>query len=558
MQRQGLKQWFDSGDPWIWLNAAAIATSLCMVLGVILFIAVQGLVYFWPATVSLYEYREPTGERERVMGALTDEEYLPGNRAGVKPWEIEPDSGLARRYLVEIGNREWSTGLEFRWLSKNAVLSETRPVDILVLERVVNGNVYGFPEAIHFSSGDTDSVGKLFSMRELQTLIRQATEVNRAIETIERHQISAVNYRMENVRLERRRLQIDNALDAVAAAKLASEQAGLEREYQQWYQELEKLNPQMAEVAVVVRSAGGDRMVVPVRDIVRAYWPNNMSVWQKLKVYLGRIKAFLTEEPREANTAGGVFPAIFGTVIMVLIMSVMVTPFGVIAAIYLHEYAKQNLFTRLVHISVNNLAGVPSIVYGVFGLGFFVYVLGGNIDRLFYPEMAPSPVFGTGGILWASVTLALLTVPVVIVATEEGLARIPSSLRQGSYALGATRAETMLRVVLPMASPAVMTGVILAIARAAGEVAPLMLVGVVKMAPALPVDGVAPFLHLDRKFMHLGFHIYDVGFQSPNVEAARPLVYATSLLLIGIIIALNLTAIMIRNHLREKYRSLEQ
>jgi phosphate transport system permease protein len=283
-----------------------------------------------------------------------------------------------------------------------------------------------------------------------------------------------------------------------------------------------------------------------------------MSSFDKVLFYLEKIWEFVSDEPREANTEGGVFPAIFGTVMMVLIMSVMVTPFGVVAAVYLREYAKQGILTRTIRIAVNNLAGVPSIVYGVFGLGFFVYFFGGNIDQLFFPESAPSPVFGTPGILWSSLTLAILTVPVVIVATEEGLSRIPKAIREGSLALGATKAETLWRTVLPMASPAVMTGLILAVARAAGEVAPLMLVGVVKLAPSLPMDGNIPFLHLDRKFMHLGFHIYDVGFQSPNVEAARPLVYATALLLVMVIVVLNLTAIAIRNHLREKYRSLEQ
>jgi len=240
------------------------------------------------------------------------------------------------------------------------------------------------------------------------------------------------------------------------------------------------------------------------------------------------------------------------------VMSVLVTPLGIIAAVYLREYAKEGPLVRIIHIAVNNLAGVPSIVYGVFGLGFFVYFLGGSIDQLFYPEALPAPTFGTPGLMWSSLTLALLTLPVVIVSTEEGLARIPSAIREGSLALGATKAETLWRTILPMASPAMMTGLILAVARAAGEVAPLMLVGVVKLAPSLPLDGNFPFLHLDRKFMHLGFHIYDVGFQSPNVEAARPLVYATALLLVVVIILLNITSITIRNHLREKYRALEQ
>ena len=196
-------------------------------------------------------------------------------------------------------------------------------------------------------------------------------------------------------------------------------------------------------------------------------------------------------------------------------------------------------------------------MYGVFGLGFFVYFLGGNIDRLFFTEALPAPTFGTPGLMWAALTLALLTVPVVIVSTEEGLTRIPRSLREGSLALGATKAETLFKVVLPMASPSILTGVILAVARAAGEVAPLMLVGVVKLAPTLPLDGNFPYLHLERKFMHLGFHIYDVGFQSPNVEAARPLVYATALLLVLLIIVLNLTAITLRSRLEQRYKGVE-
>lgn len=259
-------------------------------------------------------------------------------------------------------------------------------------------------------------------------------------------------------------------------------------------------------------------------------------------------------DPRESNTEGGVFPAIFGTVLMTLIMTVAVVPFGVLAALYLREYAKQGALVSAVRIAVNNLAGVPSIVFGVFGLGFFVYTIGGTIDQVFYPERLPNPTYGTGGILWASLTLALLTVPVVIVATEEALAAVPMGMREGSIACGASKFQTIWRIVLPSAAPGVMTGAILAMARGAGEVAPLMITGVVKLAPTLPLDGEFPFLHLDRRFMHLGFHIYDVGFQSPNVEAAKPMVYATALLLIVVVVLLNLTAIVVRNRLRRKYR----
>jgi phosphate transport system permease protein len=238
---------------------------------------------------------------------------------------------------------------------------------------------------------------------------------------------------------------------------------------------------------------------------------------------------------------------------MTLLMVVVVAPFGVITALYLREYAKQGRLVSFVRISVNNLAGVPSIVYGVFGLGFFAYVLGGSIDKLFYPERLPNPTFGTGGLLWAAFTLALLTVPVVIVATEEALAAVPRSMREGSLACGASKWQTIKNIVLPRALPGVMTGIILAMARGAGEVAPLMLVGVVKLAPNLPIDGIFPYVHLERSFMHLGFHIFDVGFQSRNSEAGKPMVFVTTVLLITIVAVMNAIAIVVRNRLKRRF-----
>ena len=300
-------------------------------------------------------------------------------------------------------------------------------------------------------------------------------------------------------------------------------------------------------------TSGGQRKDVPSATVVREVHPNALGLFGKLSVYASRVREFLFDDPRESNTEGGIFPAIFGTVMMVFLMSFAVLPLGVLAALYLREYARQGPLVRAVRIAVNNLAGVPSIVFGVFGLGFFVYFVGGSIDRLFFADALPTPTFGTGGILWAALTLALLTVPVVIVATEEGLAAVPRGVREGSLALGATKIETIVKVVLPAAAPGILTGMILAMARAAGEVAPLMIVGMVKLAPALPVDGTAPFVHLERKFMHLGFHIYDVGFQSPNVEATKPLVFATALLLIAVVTVVNLAAITLRNRLRRKY-----
>jgi phosphate transport system permease protein len=263
---------------------------------------------------------------------------------------------------------------------------------------------------------------------------------------------------------------------------------------------------------------------------------------------------FLFTEPREANTEGGIFPALFGTVLLVLLMSLAVVPLGVVTAVYMTEYARPGLPLRLANQAVNNLAGVPSIVFGMFGLAFFVYEVGGAVDRVFFADKLPTPTFGTGGVLWASLTLALLTVPVVVVATREGLLAVPRSWRDGSLALGATRWQTLRRIILPAAMPGILTGLILAVSRAAGEVAPLMLTGAVKLAPSLPVDGAAPFLHLQRKFMHLGFHIYDVSMQSPNVEAAKPMAFATTLVLLLLVILLNLTAIVVRRRLRRAYQ----
>lgn len=287
------------------------------------------------------------------------------------------------------------------------------------------------------------------------------------------------------------------------------------------------------------------------------FWPsdNDGAVWMR---FLDNIRLFLSQPPSNNNQSGGIFPALFGTVTMVLLMTLFVTPIGVLSAVYLSEYASQNHFTRLLRIAIYNLAGVPSIVFGVFGLIFFVYILGGGLDALFFADRLPTPTYGTPGLIWVSLTLALLTLPVVIVATEEGLARIPEGYRSGCLALGATQSEMLWRVVLPLTTPAMLTGIILAIARAAGEVAPLMLVGVVKSAPALPIDSTFPFLHLDRNVMHLGYHIFDLGMQSPVGSDVMPVVFAAALVLISLVVTLNLTAIIIRQRLRRRFYRYSQ
>jgi phosphate transport system permease protein len=551
-----IKGWWQSGVPWIWLNAAAVAASLVMVAGLLGLTAVNGLGHFWPHAVWAFDYRTSSGEEQHLVGEISDVEETLAERMRHAGEVLPDDVGeFLDRYLLKIGNRDIS-GLDFRWILEPLIVARDKPEELAVFERTEWGNFYGFLDNIKHD-GKLVAEGEA-AWPELLSRIDYVQAVREQIRHIEKVEIGGVNYSIERLRLERRKLELEGEDTPESLADLQRRRDALQADFLELQKELDAKYREISGDTVTMTVMGGRQVELPLAKIVRAYRPNAMNLFQKLGFYISKVWEFVSDDPREANTEGGIFPAIFGTVMMVLLMSVIVTPFGVVAAVYLREYARQGPLTRLIRIAVNNLAGVPSIVYGVFGLGFFVYFVGGNIDRLFYPEALPAPTFGTPGLMWASLTLALLTLPVVIVATEEGLARIPSSIREGSLALGATKAETLWRTVLPMASPAMMTGLILAVARAAGEVAPLMLVGVVKLAPSLPLDGNPPFLHLDRKFMHLGFHIYDVGFQSPNVEAARPLVYATALLLVVVIVVLNLAAISIRNRLRERYRELEQ
>ena len=557
--KPSFKSWSRAGGSGIWLTAGAIAICLLLVAWLIGMIAVNGLMSFYPRDVIQAQIGDEFVAGEIVDRASVDKELLLA--AGVPLPEDAPEQ--MERWLLKVGNRD-VYGSDFRWVLRQQLQEISRPEQLYRIERMEWGNMYG--EIVGIYSRDEEvarlaegaSAAEHAALRaELEPMLERVSELRQRKYQLEKSDIGAINYQIEQLRLQQRGLELEGEFDAAAERRLQEQRALLDEQFSELSALLSALQASLHRDRIRVRIAGGEEVELNMAEVTRVLQPNSANALQKAIFYLGKVREFLLEDPREANTEGGVFPAIFGTVLMVILMSVLVTPLGVIAAVYLREYARQNAITRLVRISVNNLAGVPSIVYGMFGLGFFVYFVGGNIDSLFYPESLPAPTFGAGGILWSSLTLALLTMPVVIVATEEGLTRIPKSIREGSLALGATQAETLWRVVLPMSSPALMTGLVLAIARAAGEVAPLMLVGAVKLAPSLALDGNAPFLHLERKFMHLGFHIYDVGFQSPNVEAARPLVYATALLLIVIIMVLNLAAVALRNSLREKYKSLE-
>jgi len=547
--------WFKSGSPWIWLTSGAVSLSLIAVIGLLSLIAWRGLTYFWPATIYQFEVKHPNGQIERVIGEVYDTDTIDAKHLRDNGRLVASDVAQVNSLLVKTGNREF-VELDFRWLLAPSIVTQQALPELAVFERSKNGNFYGLIDSLEID-GKTIN-GEMTRLHPvLKKALNRANQLKAQELRLQNGEISAINYQLERLRLRERRLEIDNQLSQANIAQLNKERDVLKTQYLVHEKHLFSLRQQSTRDHVLVKDMRGEVVTLNIASVLAVHLPNRMSLLEKIAHWFSAIGSFVMDDPREANTEGGVFPAIFGTIFMVMLMAVIVTPFGVVAAIYLHEYAKKGLVTKFVRIAVINLAGVPSVVYGVFGLGFFVYILGGSIDQLFYPESSPTPVFGSPGVLWSALTLAILTLPVVIVSTEEGLSRIPISLRQGSYALGATKAETLWKVVIPMASPAIMTGLILAVARAAGEVAPLMLVGVVKMAPTLPIDGNFPYIHLDRKFMHLGFHIYDVGFQSPNVEAARPLVFASSFLLVTVIVGLNMTAIGIRNYLREKYRLLE-
>ncbi|HXO18431.1 MAG TPA: phosphate ABC transporter permease PstA [Thermoanaerobaculia bacterium] len=528
------------GQAFTWLCGGALAFNLLFVIAILILILVNGMGYFWQK--SLVELALKDGRR--VLGEVWDVEQV---KAG-------PGQKALDRFRIKIGNRDVS-GLDFAWIDEKDVASRSYPRDAVFLERLEYGNFYGTMEELR-AGGAVLARGQQAVWRAFGPLHARKVRELAAIRRLEQGAIGDVNYEIDRLRLARRRLDLQPlpaAEKARRAAAIDSEIVARQAGYQTLADRLTRMRQSFAAETLVMRTAAGETKEMPIGNVVLAIRPNTLGTLDKLRLYLSRCWEFVSADPRESNTEGGIFPAIFGTVMMVFLMTVAVVPLGVLAALYLREYARQGLLVRLVRIAVNNLAGVPSIVFGVFGLGFFVYFVGGSIDRIFFPEALPNPTFGTGGILWAALTLALLTVPVVIVASEEGLAAVPRIVREGSFAMGATKLETIWRVVLPAAAPGILTGMILAMARAAGEVAPLMIVGMVKLAPSLPLDSRFPFVHLERKFMHLGFHIYDVGFQSPNVEATKPLVFASALLLILIVTLTNLAAIALRNHLRRKY-----
>ncbi len=527
------------GEPWVWFTSLGLIVGLTMVVGLLGLVMVNGFAVFWAPEVPTVKLVDGTTH----IGQLAQRRIRPGSPAS--------DPRYERQY--QVGLREVNGG-SYVWVDEKKISQESIEPAVLGLERMENGPAFVVPVALVDSQGIRIPAGEGKFFPALEAEVRHAGEIREQLNDINRGQIGEVNAEMESLRIAQRRAEDRREPTQAIVERLAK----LDARFAELKAAGDKVAAGISATRLEVRDASGRALTLPVASLVRAWEPNRMTFGQRVGLFFGRLREFLLDEPREANTEGGLMPAIFGTLVMTVFMSLLVTPFGVIAAIYLREYAKDGPVLRAVRICVNNLAGVPSIVFGVFGLGFFVYVLGGSLDRIFFADQLKynnnTPVLGTGGLLWCSLTLALMTLPVVIVATEEALSAVPRGMREASLAAGASKWQTIRDILLPASAPGILTGVILAMARGAGEVAPLMLVGVVKLAPTLPVDGLAPFLHLDRKFMHLGFHIFDLGFQSPDSDAARPMVFATTLLLIVLVVCLNLGAITIRNRLRARFK----
>jgi ABC-type phosphate transport system permease subunit len=627
------------GEPLIWLTGGALAISIIMIVGLLALVVYQGIGTFWPQpiieikTLDGHVYLGQIARLETYQPSESALASLPKDVVDKARAVIAKDDGKAGRQLIRVGNFEL-TQSPFHWVDDFLISEQSTPEWAIVVERLKDGRFYGELEAFlvdgQIVAATPEKAWEKFN--EYHSGVRERT---REAYSLTKDDIGNVLAKEKSAGIAQTQAELDYGNDSPQAAAAAGQVVRVEKwaadQIKELQARIDTLEKENARFALRVKPVQGAAVNIPLATVVRAFPANQLSWGQKLGVYFSRWHEFIFDYPRDSNTAGGYFPAIWGTIAMTLIMTIMVVPFGVLAALYLREYAKAGPITSAVRIAINNLAGVPSIVFGAFGLGFFCYGLGGYIDRgpenpwppftwftalaavalmgagAFYFGLSGAPqqgemlsprrlklrrlsltlwlvsvgvgilliaktpffngfflaeylykdsheaTFGKGALVWASLTLALLTAPVVIVATEEALAAVPNSMREGSYACGASKWQTIRRIVLPRALPGIMTGMILAMARGAGEVAPLMLVGVKKQAPSLPVDSVFPFVHPDRSFMHLAYMIYDVGFQSPDSEAARPMLYTTTLLLITIVAFANLAAIWLRKRLRRKF-----
>lgn len=553
---QPLQKSKPSGEAYVWLTSWGLALGIAMVIFLLLVIIQNGLSVFWPKEVAQVEMVENSPEIVGSSGVFYGTISMERTKLSAKQDStVDPNSASMQEYQFFTGNKDFY-GLMYRFVTKDQVSSISYPKDILVGERLSYGNAIFTPVKINYPDGKSLAAEEKNFSKTLHKLINEGNKRRKQYTQIERNNIGKINHELEKIRLKLTKLEKTGS-SQTKIEKLSNRQSKLNSLYADLEEKASSLRDQQKGILFTYKLGSGEENTLPIADFTHIHAPNQLGFFSKLGYFIGKFWSFLTENPREANTEGGIFPAIFGTFVMTVLMSAAVMPLGVIAAIYLREYAKQGPLVRSVRIAVNNLAGVPSIVFGVFGLGFFVYIVGGSIDSLFFSDKVAenTPTFGTGGILWASLTLALMTIPVVVVATEEALISVPRGVREASLACGASKWQTIQHIVLPASAPGILTGLILAMARGAGEVAPLMLVGVVKHAPDLPLDNIYPFFHIERKFMHMGYHIFDLGFHSPDSEAAKPMVFATTFLLIMLVVVMNLAAIIIRTKLRKKYKT---
>ncbi|ALS99389.1 phosphate ABC transporter permease PstA [Lacimicrobium alkaliphilum] len=506
-------------------SAALVAVILLLLGGMIGLMLFKGAQHFWPPQLYqvTFKAQQDSIQLRTIYATLLADDFV--------------TTGSEMRWLFNEARLDQFSDQQYL-LPQQHIVELSTPESLMDIQ-LTNGNrLFARLQAVVYDQ-------QLIDFEQTEARWQQVRAQQQQIRELTVNALAPVHQQLAE--LDRRGVEDD------APARLRLLQA-----YEDINQQITTLQQETDRYRVRVSFADNSEYSLALADIEEYRLLNQLSALQKVSAALDAMWQFVSEKPKRANNVGGVFPALFGTVVMVLMMTVIVTPLGVLAAIYLNEYAPANMLTSFIRIGVNNLAGVPSIVYGVFGLGFFVYQVGGNIDKLFFSEQLPAPTFGAPGIFWAALTMAMLTLPVVIVATEEGLRRVPNSLRQGSFALGATKFETIWRTVIPMASPGIMTGVILAIARGAGEVAPLLLVGAVKFAPSLPVDGEFPYLHLERQFMHLGVLIYDGAFHSNNIGHGSSMMFASCLLLLLVVLTLNTIAVMVRARLRRQYLAMSR
>ncbi len=498
-QFQRLRHWLTTGAAWHWYSLTTVTLSGLLIAVLLLLVTTQGLTHFWPKTIDEWIVRTSEADgAQRLFARRLDQRVqsiMPGavlESEGDSETDGSKDAQVSHieQLLLQFQTLDnQQTRWQYQWINVDDVVRVTQPASVLEVNLVTGGRVYGYPLALTVN-------GQQLGGQALTGFLREGDWDSRAVDS-----------------------ETDDADDV----------------------------PHL-----VLRLHDGSDYSLALSDMRYALFPNDLSWRYRLGQFFQNIWTFLSTGP-QADYQGGILPAIYGTILLVLLMSIMLVPLGVITAVYLHEYASNNWLTKTLRIAVSNLAGIPGIVYGVFVLGVFVYGMGAQLDRWFFNSQLPLPTFGTGGLLWASIALALLTLPVVIVATEEGLARVPNDLRRGALALGATRSEMIWGTVVNAASPAILTGLILAIARAAGEVAPLLLVGAVKYTGQPLIESGFPYLHAERQFMHLGYQVYDFALQSTNTHASIPLAYATTLILLALVIVLNLIAIRLRARLRHRF-----